>query len=80
MSCPLLPLEATWDTSVHAARHALRLKLPAVFDILGQLLFFPLPIPEAFSENLQNLNASFIQWGLKKNNFWLTSGLTWGVY
>lgn len=45
MSCPLLPLEATWFTSVHAAPRALRLKLPAVVWRLGSaavlLLFSP---------------------------------------
>lgn len=35
MSCPLLPLEATWDKSVHAAPQAVRLKLPSCVWHLG---------------------------------------------
>lgn len=35
MSCPLLPLDATRDTSVHAAPHAGRMKLPSCVWYLG---------------------------------------------
>lgn len=88
MSCPLLPLEATWDTSVHAAPRARRLKLPAVFDVLGQLLFcFPAHLPTlqstpACSESLENWRGSFnrtINQSIsEKHLIEINGALTWG--